>query len=785
MSAPSGSSRARARGAISLAIALASGCAKDGPADTPGSTTSQAASAVKAPAAKGAKATNAPQASAVIDFLAAAEDCTFGHRGVLIDLGDSTARARMSGARLVMPDLEVREHEGASWVSVRARSLELSFVASTELKSDAGIVIEARSRGGAAKSASAYLNGKPIGTLGFTKGETTIASARAQGVILRGTNELLLRFNGGSRSQHDQLAEIDWIRIGPNDGDAPYSAPTRSDAVATVSIAGTPRRSVSLRAPGFARCSAFIPNGSILEGFIGATGGEAEAEVRVLVDRAEPRIVGSFRLGGPTDPPGWRPFSLPLGDIGTIAGVELVAKTSSKGARVAFAEARVAPPAELDRPSSEVTPPARGVVLVALGSTSRRISIHGGSINMPELASLANGGIVFDAHRATSSYASGALGSMLTGLSPREHGASDADAMLSGSVFTIAEAARQAGIVTAMFTANPTTTAPYGFARGWETFVARLPGEEAPAPAVFDDAGKWLDAHKNDRFFVVIHARGGHPPWDVTSEELKELPPQGYQGSLEPKAAGESLAKARKAAGGRSFADADRERAFALHAKALAAHDTALGSLVARLRTLGRDKDTVWIVTGDVGVDAAARVPFLEDDALEEGALAIPLVLRGIGPRPRERVTTATSSVDIARTILESFGLPSPPQLRGESLWSVAGAGSKKPSVERPLVSATTTRFSARWGAFAVIGTRDREVKVCNLSLDPDCVIDVRPSHPLAAEVLHSLAWSELVVKGGRKRDGGDKPTVPAAEPPLARAVADGPTSAALKVWGR
>jgi hypothetical protein len=49
---------------------------------------------------------------------------------------------------------------------------------------------------------------------------------------------------------------------------------------------------------------------------------------------------------------------------------------------------------------------------------------------MPELANLASGGIVFDAHRATSSYASGALGSMLTGLSPREHGASDADAML-------------------------------------------------------------------------------------------------------------------------------------------------------------------------------------------------------------------------------------------------------------------------------------------------------------------------------------------------------------------
>jgi arylsulfatase A-like enzyme len=736
-----------------------------------GAGASATALAASAPKAAGAKVSDAPRDATVIDFIAepkAVNDCTFGHRGVLVDLGDATTRARMSGVKLAKPDLDVREHGGASWVNVRARSLELSFVSPSEMKTDAGIVVEAHVRGGAAKSASVYLNGKPIGQLTFTKGEPTIVSARsAQGLITRGNNDLLLRFNGGSRTQKDDLAEIDWIRVGPNDGDAPYSPPTRGDAITTVAIGGTSRRSVSLRPPGFARCTAFVPNGSVLEGFIGSTGGEAEAEVRVLVDRAEPRVIGSFHVGGPTDPPGWRPVSLPLGDVGTIAGIELVSKGGAKGARVAFAEARVVAPREPEVPAR---PPARGAILVVLGTTSRRLSIQGGSIPMPELANLASGGTVFEAHRATSSYASGALGSMLTGLTPREHGASDGDAVLSPSVFTIAEAARQAGVVTAMFTTNPTTSTPYGFARGWETFVAKLPSEE-PATAIFDEVGKWLDTHKNDRFFVVIHARGGHPPWDVTSEELKDLPPANYQGSLEPKHAGEALAKARKA-GGRSFADPDRERAFALHGKALTAHDTALGALVARVRTMGRDKDTVWLVTGDVGVDAAARVPFLEDESLEEGALSVPLVLRGLsGEHPRERVTAATSGVDVARTVLEALGLPPPPQLRGESLWTTAARS--KPVVERPLIAASTTRFSARWGSFAVVGAREREVKVCNLSLDPDCVSDVRPSHPLAAEALHSLAWTELVENG--------KPS----EKPEPRVTADGPTSTALRVWGR
>lgn len=762
----------RRRWAVPLVAFVLFGCSRTEKPTPPGSV---------APTAS-ASSPSTPRDRAVIDFLAAApgplggtDDCVFGHRGYLLDLGDPSMRSHLAGSRLASPDLDVREHEGASWVNVRARSLELSFVADAE--TDPGIVIMARARGGAAKSASVYLNGKPVGQLTFSRNETAVLTAHAPTTsILKGANELVLRFNGGAKAAKDVLAEIDWIRVGPNDpeGTAPFAAPTRSDVVTSVTIGGQAKRSASLRAPGFARCSAYVPSGSTLEGFIGASGGEAEAEVRVLVDRAEPRVVGTFHLGGPADPAGWRPIALPLGDVGTLAAVELVAKTSWKGTRVAFAEARVTAP--VPPPATTPLPKARGVVLVVMGSMSRRlVALGGGNIQLPELAALASGGTVFDAHRATSSYASGAVGSMLTGRSPRAHGAADADAALSSTVFTIAEAARQAGIVTAMFTANPTTTEPYGFARGWETFGPKLPVEDAPATQVFEDASAWIDAHKTERFLVVVHARGGHPPWDVTSEELKELPPTVYNGSLEPKHAGEALAKARKGPA-RQFADPDRERAFALYGRALAAHDAALGSLVARVHTVGRDKDTAWIVTSDIGVDAAAHVPFLEEESLEENALAIPLVIRGVeGVKARERVTTATSGVDIAPTILEALGLP-PPALAGQSLWaSLSG----RPAEERPLIAETTTRFSARWGAFAVLGAKEREVKVCNLSLDPDCATDVRASHALAAEALHSLAWAELVQRAPPRPAGS---ALPAAAPP---AVADGPTSAALKVWGR
>ena len=71
------------------------------------------------------------------------------------------------------------------------------------------------------------------------------------------------------------------------------------------------------------------------------------------------------------------------------------------------------------------------------------------------------------------------------------------------------------------------------------------------------------------------------------------------------------------------------------------------------------------------------------------------------------------------------------------------------------------------------IGARDREGKLCNLSLEAECVNDLRATHPLAAEILRALVFDEL----SSARDL--KPAVVPTHP-----VADAPTSAALRAWG-
>jgi arylsulfatase A-like enzyme len=358
---------------------------------------------------------------------------------------------------------------------------------------------------------------------------------------------------------------------------------------------------------------------------------------------------------------------------------------------------------------------------------------------------------------------------MLTGLPPYALGMQDGDAALPHGPTTVAEACRQAGVATAMFTANPTTSSAFGFDRGWDSFVAHGPLEEGAATRVFDEAAAWIEAHKGDRFLVVVHARGGHPPWDATTEDLKTMPPQGYFGILEPRRAAEALTKARRRP--THFKEEDRTRAWALYDRALDAHDEALARLVAAVRVAGRDDDTTIIVTGDVG-PSEGPVPFVDVDTLDEPLLATPLVVRWphTDLLAGRRVDVPTEPEDVARTILDALGLSPPHTFQGVDLAAAARGALAVP--ERPLAATRAGRFAIRWGPFVLVGMRDREIRMCDLSLDPTCVAEVRATSPLALEPLHRWAYDALAP--------GAAQAFPREAAPL-----DERTVAELVRWGR
>lgn len=737
-----------------LAIAvgsLAVACSKPKPDAAPVTT---AASAGTSAAAADARPT-------VLDWVDHFDACSAGYQGELVDLGDRGTRDRVSAPG---GSVESRERDGATWTSVTGRALDVTFFSTDELTSDAGIVVQARVRGGAAKSASVFLNGRSLGALHFARGETSVPRLRAHaGLVARGKNELSLRFTVSAKSR-ETAADVDWIRLGTEEGDATYAAPTRQDLLSSVTIQGLARRSVSTRAPGQVRCSGWVPSGSTFEGWAASVGGEGEAEVWLRVDRAEPRVVGRVHVS----PDAWTHVSFPLGDVAAPAAVELRAVSAPKGTRVVFGEPRVLGPASPPPAAPRALAPTGNLLVVVLGSmTPGSISARGGRIPTPTLDALAKGALDLTAHRSSGGTAASSLASMLTGVTPNELGMNGSEITLPRAAVTTAVAARQAGISTAMFTANPTTFEAFGFARGWETFAAHAPAQEGSAARVFDDAAAFIDAHKDGRFFVLVHARGGHPPWDIGADELRAMTPQGYTGRFDTRHAAETLAKAKRSAAARIFTDVDRQLAFAMHEHAVAAHDEALGKLLTRLRAAGRDDDTTVIVVGDVGVDPGAPFPFIEQETLEEPELDTLLLVRPTKALGREpaRLDAYSSSVDIARTSLGALGLAPPSGMRGIDLLALASASA------RPQLAAIGARGSVRWGPFVWSSVSGRDGKLCSLAIEPACVSDVRATHPIAEQVLHRVAFDELFAKS--------KPAEADAAP------VDEATSAALRAWGR
>jgi arylsulfatase A-like enzyme len=518
------------------------------------------------------------------------------------------------------------------------------------------------------------------------------------------------------------------------------------------------------------RCTGWIPTNATLEASLAtAGGGDADVEARLLRDRRPSVLLGNAHVAGGGD--AWVSWAVPVVGLeghGAIASVQIVVTRATKGTRVLFGEPRVV---ALEPAPVAAPPPARGVVLVVLGSTSAKtLAPWGGPHPALELTAVAATGTTFVSNRASSSLADASVASMLTGLSARGLGLDDRDARLPDGPTTVEEACRQGGVATAMFTANPTTGAAFGFARGWDDFEAVDPIASTPATQIFDDAAAWIEAHKARPFFVVVHARGGHPPWDASPDDLKTMAPDGYLGIVEPRRAAEALSKVRRHPA--RFKEEDRMRAWALYDHAIDAHDAGLGRLMAALRTAGREDDTAVIVTADVAASEGPPVPFAETDTLDEPLLDTPLVVRW--PRApalaNRRVDAPTSSSDLARTILGALGLRPPMAFQGVDLAALA-RGTVAP-IERPLLATRAERFSVRWGSYVLTGVRQRETRMCDLSLDSACVADVRATSPIALEAMRRWGAGALTP----------------VFPPLnvrTPAVLDEHTMASLVRWGR
>lgn len=180
--------------------------------------------------------------------------------------------------------------------------------------------------------------------------------------------------------------------------------------------------------------------------------------------------------------------------------------------------------------------------------------------------------------------------------------------------------------------------------------------------AIAGDALAWLDAHKGDRFFLVVNTNSPHEPYDPPKELLARIP--------------------RPPAGPRDA----QVRAYMAEA---AKDDAAIGRILDAIDAMGLTSSTLVVLTADHGETLSTahdsvgfeNMPTRFHHAIGnfEETTRIPLVLALPGVLDGGRaVADRVRNVDIAPTVLDLEGLEADPRMSGKSLMPLV-RGEKEP----------------------------------------------------------------------------------------------------------
>ncbi len=761
---------ARIAGRIcSIAALLALASCKKASKESPAPITSRAATKSALASTPGARKSDRYELAAHLD------GCQVYHRGILLDLGTPGVQARRRFSITAPDTASVVDREGASFERVQSANLWFDVWVEQPIQKPTIIL---RVHGGAARYLHLAVDDIRLGALRVPSDETRVlASAAGNTALGRGRHRIVLRFAGAPRATKSALAEIDWIKLGePEPEPARYAAPTLEDIVDDVALDKVPKRSLVLRAPTHVRCWLRPSADARLKlsaGLLGA--GKGVAQVSLIRDGEPPVVLQTRRVAG-GDGATWTPIALDLGAYASsLVGLDFAALEATRGGRVAFGD-----PVIVRRDEAAPEPPrARVAVVVVMASSERaRIPPWGPTGALKTWGALARAGTSWSAHRAPSSVTAAVVATLLTGRSPAAHGLVDVSSRLAPELPVISEIVKEASGRTAMFTGVPTTFAPFGFDQGWDLYDPVSPVKDLPAAEPIIRATRWLeqaiDEGNGTPILAVIHARGAHPPWDLSREEAQLLKPTDYSGAIDPRRGGIIIGALR----GRRhrikrLSEEDWARLHALGDASLAKQDAALGELVTSLKRHGAWDQTLLVLTGDVAPGEPPDFPFDPKGPLNEDRLLVPLLIKWPGGSLAGKELLVPSSFeDLTVTVLDALGLRIPRGASGLDLY--ARALGRDPLVARAQVASLADRYSSRLGAWLLRGQIGAPPTLCALDVDPACASDVAERELSATRALwqatfHALSEAQRLVPAETSRR------------PL---ITDPDTSAALVVWG-
>ena len=528
-----------------------------------------------------------------------------------------------------------------------------------------------------------YLNNKQLKSIHLSEGDVFVDYdvELPREHVQTGENYLLLTFGGTVPIDGEDVSvAVDsiWIRD-QSEASTTARAPAYDTLVATVRLGDEERQAIALSRKSTLRYHVMVPAEGSLGFGVGVEGqGDAPFAIEVTAD-GQP----TTQLLAGTASGNWADHRVDLSRFaGETVRVDLRAEGQGAG-RLAWNSPRILVPS---RPERNLEPAKNVVVLVidTLRADKLRPFNAQTRVKTPAIDQFASDGVVFELAQAPENWTKPSVASILTGLHPLTHQQKTGDAALPSSAELLSEHLQGEGFATGGFIANGYVSDRFGFDQGWDDYTNYIREEKSTeAKDVFDEAGNWIEAHKDGRFFAYIQTIDPHVPYDPPGKYLQMYDPSEYTGQIRPRMTGDLLEKAKRNPPQVVFDASDKRRLKALHDGEITKHDHFFGAFLERLSTLGLADDTLIVVTSDHGEEFDDHGSWGHGHSVYQELLHVPLMFRLPNRLPAgTKVGDAVSTLDVSATVTDLLGVPPMTHNEGHALVGLMlGEAPSRPTV--------------------------------------------------------------------------------------------------------
>lgn len=383
-------------------------------------------------------------------------------------------------------------------------------------------------------------------------------------------------------------------------------------------------------------------------------------------------------------------------------------------------------------------PAARRIVLIVADAThAAHLGCYGGPEGLtPNLDALAERGVRFERAFANNAWTLPSTATLLTGQLAETHGVLTNHHRAEEDLELLPEIFAEAGFATAAFVQMLYASKAYGLDQGFDHYVYTGFTEAANPLATFEAAAAWIEEHRDERFFLYLHLRRPHSPYNPRPKDAIEiLGPWPFEEWQPPQRAVHADVLEE-----RELPDEERDAIQYLYRANLATVDRQLAAV---LDLAGSLEETLVVVTSDHGEGLGQHGFYGHGGRLWAEVVDVPLVFAGASLAPRVDEAPA-ATIDVAPTLVELAGLrwPAGVPLDGRSLAPRLLGRPEGPRPPIPLSSrysddSAPPEVALVAGPLKLVLEPDGDVRLSNRLADPEerALLDLG-GEPEAAELL-------------------------------------------------